>query len=69
VLEARGALALNANAKLVNRDSCAAWETELQANSDVSEENEALLQQKDPHLPVEIWSGSTQFLSFPSTGI
>lgn len=47
---------------LVSGDRCAAWETEMKTNIDVSEENEALLLQKDLHMTGEIWSSTTQFL-------
>lgn len=56
MLEAGGALDLCAKAKLVNRDRCTAWGTDLIANFSVSEENEALLLQTDLHLTVAIWA-------------
>ena len=40
----------------------------MKANINISEENEASLVQKDLHLIVEIWSGTTPFLYFPLQG-
>lgn len=68
MLQAGGDLALSAKAKLVNRDRCAAWGTDLKANINVSEENEALLLQTDLHLTVEIWAETTPFLYFSLQG-
>lgn len=64
MLEVGQALALSAKVKLVMRDRWTAWETDLKANIDVSEENEALLLQTDLHLNVEIWAETTLFLYF-----